>query len=164
MARRVIIALLLLVSACRDTQAADGGKAPAIPAAPGRPEYRWARVWVVTKGGDLPVRVEVAENDRQRTHGLMFKEKLADDEGMVFLFDRTEVLNFWMRNTPLPLDMIFLGDDRRVVGVYENATPFSEARMSVGKPSRYVLEVNAGWARRHGVGPGTQVRFDGVER
>ena len=78
---------------------------------------------------------------------------------MLFLFDRTEVLTFWMKNTLVPLDMIFIGEDRRVVGVVEGAEPLSTDSRSVGVPSRYVLEVNAGFAALHGVAPGTALDF-----
>lgn len=139
--------------------------APQLRAAPeaNRPAFRKARVVVHAPGGDVPLSVEVAETDAQRTHGLMFKEDLGSDEGMVFVFDRTQEHVFWMKNTPLPLDMVFLDDGRTVVGVYENAEPLSTARMSVGKPSRYVLEVRGGWCRAHRVGKGTALRFEGVE-
>jgi hypothetical protein len=144
-----------------------GCRPPEASAAPpqptSRPAFPWAQVVVETPRGDVTLRVEVARTDRERTHGLMFKEHLAEDEGMVFLFDRTEEHVFWMKNTPLPLDMLFLGDDRRVVGIRESAEPLSLTRVTVGVPSRYVLEVRGGWARAHGVGKGALVRFLGVE-
>lgn len=107
--------------------------------------------------------VEVASNDPQRMHGLMFKESLLDTQGMLFVFQKSETHNFWMKNTVIPLDMLFVGEDRKVVGIFENATPLSLAPMGVGKPSLYVLEVNAGWSRNHGVTAGAQLRFEGVE-
>ena len=70
---------------------------------------------------------------------------------------------FWMKNTLIPLDMIFIAEDGRVVGVVKRATPGDLAARSAG-PSRYVLEVNVGWADAHGVGPGDRVRFENVPR
>lgn len=128
-----------------------------------RPAFKHARVFVQTAAGELPVRVEVARSEEERIHGLMFKERLAEDEGMIFLFDKTADHVFWMKNTPLPLDMVFLGEDRKVVGIHENAQPLSLTRVSVGQPSRYVLEVRGGWCRAQGVAPGAQVRFEGIE-
>lgn len=161
--------LLLALVACQPTPASGGkpGTPPpqrrAEPTAENRPAFPWAKVVVEAKDGAIPLKVEVARNDPERSYGLMFKKELPADQGMVFVFQDNREHTFWMRNTFIPLDMIFIGEDRKVVGVYENAEPFSLARMSVGQPSRYVLEVNAGWARSHGVGPGTQIRFEGVE-
>jgi hypothetical protein len=93
----------------------------------------------------------------------MFRRRMDEDAGMIFLFERSEVQDFWMKNTYLPLDMIFIGSDMRVVGVVEDAQPLTETTRTVGQPSQYVLEVNAGFARRHGIGPGSRVTFEGVE-
>ncbi|MEW5855576.1 MAG: DUF192 domain-containing protein [Myxococcota bacterium] len=155
--------LLLALTSPLACQSQDATAAPKTPSANARPNYRWAKIFVQSPRGEIALKVEIAEDNTQRSHGLMFKERLPDGEGMLFVFPETSEHFFWMKNTPLPLDMIFLGEDRKVVGVYENATPLSTARMGVGKPSRYVLEVPAGWARANGVGPGTQVRFEGVE-
>ncbi len=110
----------------------------------------------------VKVRVEVARTEAQRTHGLMFRERLDADAGMVFIFDEDDDHSFWMKNTPLPLDMIFITKDLTVAGVVENAVPFTLDSRRCGQQSRFVLEVNAGFAARHAVGPGTRVEFDGV--
>jgi uncharacterized membrane protein (UPF0127 family) len=163
---RWVVTVLALSAACQPGQSSAVGAKPRYvePTEKNRPTFRKARVVVQGQGGDLPLSVEVAEDDPQRAYGLMFKKQMGDDEGMIFLFDETREHIFWMKNTFIPLDMVFIGDDRRVEGVYENAEPFSLQRMTVQKPSRYVLEVNAGWCRQHGVGAGAQLRFDGVEK
>ncbi len=69
---------------------------------------------------------------------------------------------FWMRNTLISLDMIFIGKDRRVIGVVENTEPMTDTSRRVGKPSLYVLEVNAGFAAQHGIRAGTPVQFKNV--
>jgi uncharacterized membrane protein (UPF0127 family) len=81
---------------------------------------------------------------------------------MLFLMPEDEIHTFWMRNTLIPLDMIFIQRDLVVAGVVENAEPRTDTLRSVGKPSSYVLEVNGGWAAAHGVGAGTKASFDGV--
>jgi hypothetical protein len=81
---------------------------------------------------------------------------------MLFLFDQSEQLTFWMHNTYMPLDMIFIEPSLRVLGVVENAEPQTDSTRSVPGASQYVLEVNAGFSRRHGLGKGTAVRFEGV--
>lgn len=111
----------------------------------------------------VAVEVEVARSEPERALGLMYRRELAADRGMLFLFPRSEVQHFWMKNTYVSLDMIFIGSDLRVVGVVENTTPLTTTPYSVGLPSQYVVEVNAGWARRHGITPGTAVRFERVE-
>lgn len=77
---------------------------------------------------------------------------------MLFVFPDSAVRSFWMKNTPLALDLIFI-DESRVVGIIENAVPFSLVSRSVGVPSRYVLEVHAGFARRHGIETGDRVEL-----
>lgn len=112
-------------------------------------------------GGRFPVTVEVVRTDADRARGLMFRSALPPDAGMLFIFDETGDHPFWMKNTLIPLDMIFVGDDGRVSGVVVRATPGSLEPRSGGR-SRFVLEVNGGWAEAHGVGAGDAVRFEGI--
>lgn len=107
----------------------------------------------------VELKVEVAATDRQRQMGLMFREHLGENEGMFFVFESERRNSFWMRNTLIPLDMIFISADFVVVGVVENAEPLTDDPRGVPALSQYVLEVNAGYAKKHGVGPGTKVRF-----
>lgn len=83
---------------------------------------------------------------------------------MLFLMAVEKDWTFWMRNTLIPLDMIYIRSDMTVAGVVENAEPKTEVLRSVGVKSRYVLEVNGGWAREHGVMRGVTVRFENVPR
>ncbi len=130
------------------------GAAP--PAAP--------RVVVEAAGGRHAVAVEVARTDEARARGLMFRRSLAPDAGMLFLFEESAEHGFWMQNTLISLDMIFIDEGGRIVGVVARAEPLSTTLRSVGAPSRYVLEVNGGWAAAHGVAPGDRVRFENVPR
>jgi uncharacterized membrane protein (UPF0127 family) len=124
-----------------------------------------ARVVIETARGERPaVTVELARTDAERAKGLMHRRELAPDAGMLFLFDETSEHAFWMKNTLIPLDMIFIGDDGRVTGVVARAVPGDLRARSAGGPSRYVLEVNGGWAEAHGVAPGDRVRFENVPR
>ena len=116
-----------------------------------------------TPRGAWVVQVEVALTDQQRARGLMFRRDLPRDRGMLFIFDETSEHPFWMRNTLIALDLIYLADDRRVVGVVTNAEPRTDTPRTVGKPSRYVVEVGGGEAAAHAVGPGTRAVFLGVE-
>jgi uncharacterized protein len=107
----------------------------------------------------LTIKAEVAGTDGQRQMGLMFRESMADDEGMIFLFPTERHNAFWMHNTLIPLDMLFIDSDWKVVGIVENARPLTDDSRSVNKMSQYVLELNAGAAERYGLGEGTEVRF-----
>jgi uncharacterized membrane protein (UPF0127 family) len=117
---------------------------------------------VVLEGGGKTVRVEVelARTPAQREKGLMFRKKLNPYQGMLFLFDTEEVQSFWMKNTYIPLDMIFIDETMKVVGVVENAAPLTLTSRRVEAPSRYVLEVRGGFAAAHGIGPGTKVKLE----
>jgi len=143
---RALLAALLLLS-CTRREAPE--------AAPPAVRFETARgTWVVA--------VEIARSAEERARGLMHRRDLPRDHGMLFIFEESADHTFWMRDTPLSLDMIFLGDDRSVVGVVANAEPRTDTMRSVGKPSRYVLEVAGGEAFAHAVGPGARAAFIGV--
>jgi uncharacterized membrane protein (UPF0127 family) len=108
------------------------------------------------------VRVEVADTDETRSRGLMFRRELADDAGMLFVWPDAQVRSFWMRNTPLPLDMLFIGADGRLQGCVERAEPFTDTPRSIPRPARFVLEVNAGFCARHGLVAGDRLVVRGV--
>jgi uncharacterized membrane protein (UPF0127 family) len=149
--RAVAVALAMTALRC-----ASGSPDPAEPR---------ARVVIETSRGGRPaVTVELARTDAERAKGLMHRRELAPDAGMLFLFDETAEHAFWMKNTLIPLDMIFIGDDGRVTGIVGRAVPGDLRARSAGGPSRYVLEVNGGWADAHGVAPGDRVRFENVPR
>jgi hypothetical protein len=112
--------------------------------------------------GPVTVRLEVVDTEPARVKGLMFRPSLPDGSGMLFVFDEVRDHAFWMKNTFISLDMIFIGEDLQVVGVRAETVPQSTATVSAGVPSRYVLEVPGGWAARHGVERGTRVELRGV--
>ncbi len=153
-----LAAALLLVAACAARPPAEPAPAPAPPARAVAP-----RVIVLTAAGArLPVTVELARSDEERTRGMMNRRDLGPEAGMLFLFSASEPRAFWMKNTLIPLDMLFIDDGGRVVGLIERAEPLTTSPRDPGVPSRYVLEVNGGWAARHGVRPGDRVLFEDV--
>jgi uncharacterized membrane protein (UPF0127 family) len=91
----------------------------------------------------------------------MFRRELPEDRGMVFVFPEQQIQSFWMKNTLIPLDMVFVSQDGTVVGVVENAAPLTEEPRSVGIPSLYVLEFAAGAAKKFGISSGSKVKFLG---
>jgi uncharacterized membrane protein (UPF0127 family) len=121
------------------------------------------RVVVSTKSGkEYAARVEIADTPAKREMGLQYRRELADDQGMLFLFPAEEVLTFWMHNTPIPLDMIFIGADMKIAGIIHDAVPFSTTTRSVGLPSQFVLEIKGGLARGRGIEVGDRVRFEEI--
>jgi hypothetical protein len=99
-----------------------------------------------TSGQRHVVQVELADEAEERRVGLMHREEMARDHGMLFAFDRTKIIRMWMQNTILPLDMIFANAKGRIVHIHENAVPFSTAEINSRRRALYVLEVNAGVA------------------
>ena len=104
-------------------------------------------------------RVEVAQTDAERSRGLMFRKSLADDRGMIFLMPGDDDWSFWMKNTYIHLDMVFIDQQWRVVGMLEDVPPLTLDARSVGAQSRYVLELAAHVARHSGIKTGTVLRF-----
>lgn len=104
----------------------------------------------VTAKGEVPFRIEIADEPGERAMGLMFRKDLADDQGMLFVFEQTQPVGFWMKNTPLPLDLVFAGPDGKVLDVLPG-TPFSEAVIAPEEPARFVLELKAGTAAKTGI-------------
>ena len=103
--------------------------------------------------------VEIVDDPFEITRGLMCRSSMKPNWGMVFLLSRTRRQSFWMSNTLIPLDMIFLDEAWVVVGVSAGAEPMTLTGRSVNKPSRYVVELTSGSAARTGIGPGTRARF-----
>ena len=133
------------------------------PQKPNTP-YVGPKVFVTGAKGELQVNVEVVATQAKIQKGLMFRQHLPVDAGMLFLMGEEKEWPFWMRNTLIPLDMLFIASDMKVAGIVENAEPLTESLRTVGKPSLYVLEVNGGWSKQHGAAAGAQVRFENVSK
>jgi uncharacterized protein len=121
------------------------------------------KVTIATKEGrELTFQVEVADTPTKRELGLQYRRDLAADRGMIFLFPTESEHTFWMKNTPIPLDMIFINSDGKIVGIVEQAVPFSLDSRAVPAASRFVLELNGGIAKRNGIKIGDSIRFQGI--
>ena len=107
------------------------------------------------------VAVEVATTGPQRELGLMFRKHLDDNAGMIFVFPDSAPRNFWMHNTPIPLDMIFADASGQVTGIVANAEPYSDKLDGVEGNAEYVLEVNGGFCAKNGIKPGDKMDFSG---
>lgn len=168
----VLAALAFAGGACQEAPAAPPKPAP-VPARPRSTDVAaedfvmptLPRAHVRLKdayGGVHRVEVEVAATGEARTRGLMWRKALPAGQGMLFLFPEEEVRGFWMRNTLIPLDMLFITSDHRIVGIIENAEPRTLTNRSVGIPSQFVLEVPGGWCQANGIVRGGTAEFEGV--
>lgn len=111
------------------------------------------------QGNPIAVKVEIANTSEKRNWGLMYRQELPELHGMLFIFPREEPLSFWMKNTPLPLDIIFINTAYEIVSIAHNTTPFSEKPLPSGRPAQFVLEVNGGFCQRHGIAAGDRVEL-----
>jgi len=138
------------------------------PACPTDPEPNLkmplAQVSFPDTEGSPRIEVEIAKTEHDVQRGLMYRQSMPDMRGMFFKLDERRDHTFWMHNTCIPLDMMFIDDDGVIVGIVESARPLDDTSRSVGCPSSYVLEVNAGWSRRHGVRPGQRVGIPAAAR
>jgi Uncharacterized conserved protein len=113
-------------------------------------------------GRVLELNVEIASNDEDRARGLMFRRSLDEMAGMVFVFAQEQQLSFWMENTLIPLDMIFVRSDGTILGIVEEAEPMTRTSRRVEGASRFVLEVKGGFSARHGISPGDTMELVGM--
>ncbi len=111
----------------------------------------------------LRFRVEVADDAAERAEGLMFRESMPRFDGMLFVYDRPQPVSFWMKNTLIPLDMLFFDATGRLVSVHENAVPGDLSAIPGGDAIQYVLEINGGAARSLDIAPGAELRHPAVD-
>lgn len=173
---RLSLALGLALCAC-ESQGKPPQPAPPPPAPKAKPavtdvtaqDYAMpklprARVNLVDAfGGKHPVEVEVAATRESRTRGLMWRTELPEGTGMLFLFEQDQPLSFWMKNTLIPLDMLFIRSDFTIVGVVERAEPKTLSPRGPRLDSMYVLELPGGWAEKIGLKAGLKVSFEGLQ-
>jgi uncharacterized protein len=112
---------------------------------------------IASKSGVHVFSVEIADNDAERAKGLMYRKDLPEGQGMLFDFHREQEVSFWMQNTYIPLDMVFIRADGRILRIAENTEPLSTKLIPSGGPVRAVLEVIGGTTRKLGIAPGDRV-------
>ena len=140
---RPAFVLCLLISLLTSPARAQGGLEP---------------LEITTASGPHAFQVEIANNEASREKGLMYRRFMPADRGMLFEFERNEPVAFWMKNTYIPLDMVFIARDGTVTHIAANAEPLSEAIVPSGGPCVAVLELNGGVAARIGLAPGDKVK------
>lgn len=103
--------------------------------------------------------IELAANDEKRTQGLMWRQKMEEHQGMLFVMEQQAMQSFWMLNTYIPLDIIFVNEQRQIVTVRRNTKPQSLDPVTSDQPALYVVEVNAGYCQKHGISVGDKIEF-----
>lgn len=122
-------------------------------------DFERSTVSVITKTSFHQFRVEVAKTEEQHRLGLMFRRKLDRDAGMLFIFDIPKILKIWMKNTFIPLDILFIDSQGVIISIKERALPMSLQTISSGEPAVAVLELNGGTVSRLDIKPGDKVRY-----
>ncbi len=105
------------------------------------------------------ISIEIARTDATREQGLMYRKAMPDSCGMLFIFDEMQPLDFWMKNTALPLDIIYIDDKFSIVSIAKNAVPFSETSIPSGKDAMYVVEVNGGFTDKYHIVKGNTISY-----
>lgn len=119
-------------------------------------------IWLRGDWGSVRLRVEVADDAEERAQGLMFVEQMPPGAGMLFVYETERPTAFWMKNTLIPLDMIFADAQGVVVSVHENAVPGDLTAIESGAPVQFVLEINGGMASRLGIAEGSEMQHPAI--
>ena len=155
----IFLVLMLPLSAANFSQQSAGGSN--ISAGP---QFKDDGQLVFVKHGTNAtiklIQIQIADNDDERAEGLMWRKFMPEDDGMLFIFDDEEPQTFWMKNTYIPLDMVFADKSGNIVSIYPEAAPLSEASIPSGEPAKYVVEVNGGFCARFGIGVGDRIVFE----
>lgn len=156
MLRALPLLALLLFAACKAEPETPPASAPAEPA------FRLDGTLDFLRPDSTPVvriGIEIAETPQATAQGLMYRRSMAERAGMLFIMPTQEVHTFYMRNTLIPLDLVFADSSLRIVHVAKGALPLDETLIPSVEPARYVVEVNAGFADRYGLTPGYRIRY-----
>ena len=145
----LLVVLMLPAAGCSSTPAPH----PAAPSDEKQPQHLST---VTIRVADIPLTVEVARTQTEREKGMMFRTKLGPDEAMLFVFERPANLVFWMKNTPVDLDLAYLGDDGEILQT-ASLTAYDLTPVYSGGPARFALELPAGWLEAHHVAEGAKV-------
>jgi uncharacterized membrane protein (UPF0127 family) len=152
-----ILAAFFFLALPSPAGAAESGSAQILPLDP-------QPLVIATRNGPKSFSVEIADDDSERSIGMMFRTSAPQDRAMLFDFGQTRMVTIWMRNTFVPLDIIFISDDMRIVKISPNAVPHSEELIGSGEPVRFALELAAGKAQQDGILVGDLVQHPAITR
>ncbi len=105
------------------------------------------------------ISIEIADDDYQTQTGLMYRNSMENNQGMLFIFPREEFHSFYMKNTRIPLDIIFIDKDKTIINIHKNAKPFDESSLPSTAPAQYVLEINGGLSDEWNLSTGDRIDF-----
>lgn len=106
------------------------------------------------------IKLEVADDDKQRAQGMMYRKTIPNDTGMIFLFPEAKPQSFWMKNTYVSLDIIFVDANNKIINIHENTPTLTEDQFPSTAPAKYVVEVAGGYTNAYGIGPGDMIEFE----
>lgn len=115
--------------------------------------------FITSSGTNPKIDIEIADSPDQRMLGLMYRKKMDTDKGMLFIFPQAEEQSFWMKNTFISLDIIYVDSQLQIISIVENAEPMNETSIGSMGPALYVVEVVGGYCKQHGVSPGDHIRY-----
>lgn len=128
------------------------------------PKFRQdGQLWFLDESGrdtNLTIYIEVSKTDEEIQYGMMYRRHMDEDKGMLFFMKNERPQSFWMKNTYIPLDIIYINSDYKIVSIQKEAEPLSETSLPSYEPALYVLEVNGGFCDRHNVKVGDKVFFE----
>jgi uncharacterized protein len=166
-----IASLVALLASCGGNRIETGGSVPSSDPSQSsgektvyasEPQFKKEGVLVVrSANGDSLARIdiEIAATDAEREQGLMYRTSIADNTGMLFLFDAAEMQSFWMKNTPSSLDIMFIGPDDRILNLYAFTSPYSVEGLPSKGPCNKVLEVMGGYCAKHSIVAGCKIAY-----
>ena len=157
MNRIVALALVAVLAACSPQPAAEASPVAQAPATHPVSGLQVIPVTVTTASGRHVIRAEVAATSAEQAKGLMFRTEMGANEGMIFPRNPPDVASFWMKNTPMSLDIVFIGPDRKVINVAARTVPYSLTPVGARGLTAAVLELKAGRAAELGIEPGTVI-------
>lgn len=154
--RRIIALFCVVLAACSPQPQVQAGTVPELDGI-----FDFATLEVINDAGEhLEFDVYLAQNFEQQRRGLMFIRELPETTGMLFIYERDDIRSIWMKNTYIPLDIVFARSDGTILSIDRDATPLTlNSRLSPG-PARFVLELNGGTTRRLGIGPGSRLVWE----
>ncbi len=121
------------------------------------------QLWFLSEGQQdtlQQITIEVADDQEQRAQGMMYRSAMDELQGMLFIHDRSETQAYWMKNTKLPLDIIYVGENKEIVTIYQGVMPYSKKSIPSSSEALYVVEVNAGFTGRHKIEEGDFIEFE----
>lgn len=149
----LLLCLALLGAACSSDDSTSGSGEQGV-------QSEGHLAFVQPNGDTLrTIEIEIADSGDERERGLMRRRSLGYDRGMLFIFDEVDTSGMWMKNTPLPLDIVFVAPDSQVINIARRTTPFSQKTIKPTAPKKFVVEVRAGFADRFGLNNNARVRW-----